>query len=450
MIAAAARLVPRQRSVAWRLRVLSVAVVAEAALLAVAGMGALAGTQDDVVRSSDQHRLHVALADADRYAAEEFLSSCQTTNPGWTTQTPVLLTYCRGTVESGGHRLLYQGAIGSATTELKRAAEDSGSDAGASQRLQGLDAQVAQYSDLVETGRANTRLDQPVGAAYLRAASTLLHQGENGAGILSRDEREPAILAQVDGLDGLDPAGDSPPVGGRALLVVTLLLATALLATLLLVQRSLRRRFRRRYNAGLAAATLVLVPFLAWMAVLVVEAGQVPLAGASQPVARWHAMEQARAQAHDAIADESLALIPGGGETAAAADAAALRRDLSGTDVAAADQRFDSTRAAIRTDVDAGRLGAGIARLSCDRGADCVHPTLEDSFGDLDRSLRGDLARDAGGLAASLGLAADGAGSVTMGGAGAVRLVPIAVALVVAVLVVLGMQPRIDEYRRAS
>jgi hypothetical protein len=46
-------------------------LVGEAVLLGLAGTAAVAGAQDAVTRSSDQRRLHLSLADADRYSAEE-------------------------------------------------------------------------------------------------------------------------------------------------------------------------------------------------------------------------------------------------------------------------------------------------------------------------------------------------------------------------------------------
>ena len=74
--------------------------------------------------------------------------------------------------------------IAASTVDLKQVATDGGSAGAEGQRFQELDAQFAEYTALIETGRADTRLGWPVGSAYLRAASATMHQAPGG--ILAR------------------------------------------------------------------------------------------------------------------------------------------------------------------------------------------------------------------------------------------------------------------------
>jgi hypothetical protein len=432
----AARTLARRLSVPRLLRALTIAVAVEAGLLALAGLGGSASAQDGVTRSADLHSLHLALADADRHAADEFLSGCKTTNPNWTTATPVQLTYCPGKVESGGDRLHYTQAILTATTDLKRVAQDSGADGGASQQLQGLDADVTRYSTLMETGRADTRLGLPVGAAYLRAASTLMHPDP--------DPKHPdttSIRAQVDALDS---AGAIP---GRVFLATALLLTIVLLATLVAGQAYLRRRFRRRYNVGLGAATLLLVPVVAWTGLLAADSGPVP----GQALDRWHNAQRAQAWAHYAAADESRALIPGGNDTAFRHDVGELSALIAGTPVEPAvsgPHGLVRTQQAMSNMVKKGQLGDAIVLLSRGNPAGCDPNGFEGCFARLDQQLDALIRNAADQLTRGLGLVLGAAGSVDTGASGAIRLLPAAVGLAVVLLVGLGLRPRIDEYRR--
>jgi hypothetical protein len=433
-----------------RLWLLAALLVAEAVLLGLAGTGTVAAAQDAVTRSSDQHRLHLSLADADRYSAEEYLSNagCTTTDPGWNDAAHTKLTYCAGSVEVTGARTQYQDAMARTTAELKQVATDAGAGGQASERFQELDARLTEYTGLIETGRANTRQGYPVGGAYLRAASASMLQPGDG------------ILARVDAMDALDTT-DQGPAAGPSLPAALVVLLAALLLTLVLVHRHVSRRFRRRYNAPLAAAIAVLLPMAAWTGLLVFEVGQVPGAAQAQTLARWHDLLRADALAHDVAAEQSFALVPGGSETPVDAGMKQLGdllrteagRAAQGPEQAAAaraeaDYRLlAATHATIEQDGVAGKFGDAVELVTAGGPPGCGQRGFDGCFARFDASMSQVIQVDQGALAAGVGLGS-GPDGVSAGAGGAVRLLPLGLAAAVVLLAVGGLLPRIREYDR--
>jgi hypothetical protein len=437
--AAVARLRDHAGTTPGRLRLISVLLAGTAVVVGLAGTVGVSDAQSDVSRTSDQYRLHVALADADLQAANEFLSNCTIEDPHWVAAPTVKLTYCPGSVEIAGHRKQYLDAMNRATAGLKQVAEDSGAGSPASQQLQDLDAQVAEYGGLIEAGRVYTGLGQPVGAAYLRAASTTMHRPRDGT------------LARVDALYSRDL--ERGILERTALLTGELLLATILLMGLLMTQSSLRRRFRRRYNAPMAVATVLVVPLCIWTAVLVIEVGQVSVPAPGQTLVRWHSQQRALELAHDVAADQSLSLVPGGSSTRFDIDEkqlvtlleAGVQSAAPGAEQSAAvlalqaNDNLMCAHRAISGKVDAGQLGDAISTLSaggpeqCNLGFARYAQQLDDS---LSRASRVEETL----FDPILGLSRAGV-------AGTVRMIPLGIGLLIGILVLLGLQPRIDEYR---
>jgi hypothetical protein len=338
--------------------------------------------------------------------------------------------------------------MSSTTAELKQVATDAGGGSQASQRFQELDAQLTQYTGLIETGRANTRQGFPVGGAYLRAASASMLRPGDG------------ILARVDAMDGLDASDQEPAAGAPPSLALVLLLA-ALLVTLVLVHRHVSRRFRRRYNAPLVAAVAVLLPMAGWTGALVFEAGQVPGVAQAQTLARWHGLLRADALAHDVAAEQSFALVPGGSETPvdagmkrlgvlvrAEAGRAAPGPEEAAAARAEADYRLlSTTHDTIEADGIAGRFGDAIELVTAGGPPGCGQRGFDGCFARFDASMSQVIQVDQGALAATLGLGSD-PGGVSAGAGGAVRLLPLGLGAAVALLVVAGLLPRIREYDR--
>jgi hypothetical protein len=270
---------------------MSLLLVAGCVLLWLAGSSTVVTAQSKVEsighRSGpaviDAQKIHGALADADRSAANAFLS---------------------GNVENPEPRQRYERDIAVATHDLEQAAEHNTAGSQASLNLQAVIAGVAQYTGLVETARANNRQGFPVGAAYLRAASRLMHRPGDG------------ILARVDALAGSNSANASAEYSSLgfvgALLAVFFLFGALLFALLLSTQAFLRRRFRRRRNTRLLMATVLLVLLSAGMAAQAVYSYRNLQLAEQEAFPRLHDLWQARALAADANGNESLSLIARG------------------------------------------------------------------------------------------------------------------------------------------
>ena len=277
------------------LRRLSILVAVAAGMLALVGTAAVALTRNTVDSVGhrtvpaiiDSQKIHEALADADRSAANDFLS---------------------GGVEVGGPRLQYQRDIRTVTSQLEQAAEHNSVGSQGSSVLQRVSAKVTEYTGLVETARAYNRVGYPVGATYLRTASRLMHDPKTG------------ILVDIDTLDRLnnqDLGRENAQMWGAAgALAGFYLVALGLLGVLVYTHGFLRERFRRRRNPRVLAATALLLVLAGGLGVQTaftyVNLEQAQL----QAFGRLHVLWQARSLAVDANGNESLSLISRGGGAA--------------------------------------------------------------------------------------------------------------------------------------
>jgi hypothetical protein len=183
--------------------------------------------------------------------------------------------------------------MGNTSGLVAEAAQAQPADAAA---LAVLNRQVLDYQAAIEQARANNRQGFPVGAQYLRGASAEL-----------RSSALPVLDELVAA--NAERAGSRMRVGGGAVFPVVLGLA---LVGLVLAQLWLARRFHRRVNPGLLAATVVLV-----VALLASIAGLVRLADDVASIragsfADVNAAAGARIGANDAKANESLTLVARG------------------------------------------------------------------------------------------------------------------------------------------
>ena len=231
--------------------------------------------------------IYSALADADTTAAQAFLA---------------------GGLEPTDLTRRYSDDLDRATTALTSAARRTPETGRSADAIRRLSTDVARYSALVASARANNRQGLPVGAAYLSSASTL-----------SRESLQPqaqalfqAAQSEVD-----DGYGDARSSWWSALLIVLLL---ALLAALLLAQRHLSRTTHRTFNVPLLiATTLTLVLALGVGTVLVSQRAHLTEADTegSWPVAL---LAETRIAALRERGDEALTLAARSGEGALEAD----------------------------------------------------------------------------------------------------------------------------------
>lgn len=274
-----------------RLRLLSIILVVGTALVWLLAAAAIIGARAEVdlvgQRSVPQaiaaQRMHAALSDADRLAANDFLL---------------------GATGSSEPRQEYLLDITTATQQLEKISELNGAGGPMSTQLQDIASLLTQYTGLVETARANARVGYPVGSAYLRRASDLMHRPRDG------------ILVRVDALDTLGPnrlATDQTTLW--ILLGTTAAFFAAGLALLVLLastQRFLRRRFRRRRSYQLLAAGTLTAVLLVSIAAQALTTYRNLALTETDSYPRLHNLWHIRSLAADANADQSLSLITRG------------------------------------------------------------------------------------------------------------------------------------------
>lgn len=287
------------RTTPGRLRLQSLLVACAALALLCTGSGGVVAVlvtetnihQRTVREIVGVQRLHAWLAAADRSAANSYLSG-------------------------GGEMTLpqqqYEADVAAASRELEQAAGyQSGADP-VGRQLAAISQSFGEYTRLVDTAMVQHRLGNPDGMTALRSASELMHSTKDG------------ILAQVEGVERLCAAELNQAnlilAIASGVLAAFGLSAVGAFCLLVWTQRFVRRKFRRRRNKRLLAATL---------AVLVVSTGTgFGVYGARQSIVEsqgeyarllnlWHA----RSLAYDANGATSLFLIAGapGGATSDAA-----------------------------------------------------------------------------------------------------------------------------------
>ncbi len=160
--------------------------------------------------------------------------------------------FISGGIEPASLRGAYNSAIATASKSLVRAASGPQSDQ-AQADLDTIAELLPVYAATVETARTNNRLGNPVGSAYLGEASNLMRETILPAAQRLFDVRHEEISDK-------DNRYTRPPWTAYAL-------ATLTLAALGGSQLWLARRSRRRFNLGLLVASGLVVVSLLWMLV---------------------------------------------------------------------------------------------------------------------------------------------------------------------------------------
>ncbi len=208
--------------------------------------------------------------------------------------------FLSGSLEPNELRARYDNQIAEATARLAQAGTQAGADVVTADRIADIGAQLPVYAGLIERARTNNRQGLPLGVAYLRRASELMQNS-----ILP--EAEELQRRQADRLDEAYRRAESVPVAALTVCAMSL-------AGLIWAQVFLFRRTHRIFNIGLAAATgTMLVGLLWWTLTGVISAGY--LQGSlrhSQSVS--DALGPAQIAALQARATESLALVARNGD----------------------------------------------------------------------------------------------------------------------------------------
>jgi hypothetical protein len=218
--------------------------------------------------------LYRSLSDADATAAAAFLSSGA--------EPPQL-------------RQRYLDDIASASSALARTAVSSDAEQAPVERIANA---LPVYSGLVETARTQNRLGLPVGAAYLREASTLM-----------RGTLLPAAhdLYQIETAKLADDRSRAASFPWLALLLILLTLAGLVVTQVYLV-----RRTQRLLNVGLVVATAAGAALLLWVSLAWVGVHANLNAADRDGSAQVQAVAGVRIAALQARADEALTLVARG------------------------------------------------------------------------------------------------------------------------------------------
>jgi hypothetical protein len=271
-------------------RMALVAVVLVVALLAVGVTASKAASEQQArlqaVRSHTEpladaaQRIYLALSFANTTAATTFLS---------------------GGVDPNDVRDRYDAAIGQASAGLVTASNGvAPTDTNSLTLLTDLSNQLAVYTEIVATARANNRAGRPVGVAYLSESSALMEQYILPSAQRLYASQSAAVIASGR---SIGPSWDV--IAAAVLVLVLLVLAQVLLA----------RRSHRRLNPGLVLASALMAVLVVWLTV----AGQVSAHAAA--AARTEGGEPlgkavtARILAQQARADEILGLLKRGTDT---------------------------------------------------------------------------------------------------------------------------------------
>ena len=220
--------------------------------------------------------MYAALSAIDAAAATAFLSSGM--------QTPPM-------------RARYQQALAGAASALADATAGA-TDADTRTAVAEISVQLATYTGLVESARANNLQGGPIGSAYLREASSLMQTKlrPGAERIYTRN-----LVAVRDG----ERAVGSAPTTGLVLLGVVL---TAIgVGSVVLLART-----NRQFNLGLVvAATLALISIVSILVATRLVSGDIERARV-EGTARFEQLAKARILAQQARTDETLELISRG------------------------------------------------------------------------------------------------------------------------------------------
>jgi hypothetical protein len=239
--------------------------------------------------------LYASLSDADATAATTFLT---------------------GGLEPPARRERYAGDVRTASGRLATLARQAGGSAQTRAAVRTLATQLPLYSGLVEIARTDNRQGFPVGAAYLRQASTLM-----------REQLLPAA-GRLYEVEARRLSGDYRSGVSAGTLLAVIAVVCAMLGLLAAVQVYLARLTHRTFNVPTGLATALVLALGAWMIVGLIgeqnALGRAQRTG-SDPV---QVLSAVRILALRAQGDEGLALVARGGGEASLTDLDAVTRRL--------------------------------------------------------------------------------------------------------------------------
>ena len=355
-------------------------------------------------------------------------------------------------------RRRYLAAVAAAGRQLADVSGSAESSPVARRAVRTISERLPEYTGLVESARANNAQGFPVGAAYLRKASATMHN---------------EILPAATDLyrDAARQLRDNYEAGTSTLTLTLVLVAgLGMLALLVVVQIFVRRRSNRLLNLGLVAATVLVIGLLGWTLIRFAGAHDALNRAQERGSDSVEVLSSARILTLRAQNNENLALIERGTGDVYVAEFERLMNQLGGTDgksgllgyaATIADRTGDGSRiralapqftalrdlhSQVRAKDDGGAYTQAVA-LSVGTSND----TMAASFGEagpgqeltavdkLEHALQDDIARSQVRLASAAQDARSGYGVLEVA-------IPV-FAVIAGLLVLLGLERRIGEYR---
>jgi hypothetical protein len=346
--------------------VVSVIAVAVAAGCVIAGL--VCGAQLD--GRIAEHNAVLDRSEPLAYAAQNLYAALSATDAAAAT------AYLSG-IETPRQRAKYQQALADAASALADASAGA-TNADTRKAVAEISAQLAAYTGLVESARANNRQELAVGSAYLREASWLMQTTPlPGAERISTGN-----LAAVD--EDQRAVGSAPIVG--LVLLVLVLVAIGVGSV------TLSRRTNRQFNLGLVVAAAVVVLVIGWIVVATRLAAGAIEESRTEGTAMFGQLAKARILAQQARTDEILQLIAHGDVTAGEESFKARINDLGtllGTEPSAAADGVAKWTASHRKQVEfylGGDYPAAVTQaIGTDPGASAAQ------FGIVESSLRDEI-----------------------------------------------------------
>jgi hypothetical protein len=238
--------------------------------------------------SLDAQQIYSRLSDANDAAATSFLV---------------------GGIEPATTRQRYLADISAASAGTEKATAQVGpGEEQAARDLAAIAAGLPAYTQEMGNADADSRLALPLGSAYLREASGLMHD---------------TLLPKAKDLYAAENAslsGASAQATGLPLFCVTAVIGLAVCYLLYRASRWLRGRTNRVLNVGLLAAGALVVLSLAWLAAAYLGARSDLLHAQARGSATVEAVAQVGIVAQEAHDDESLTLIDNTGDDSYQAD----------------------------------------------------------------------------------------------------------------------------------
>jgi hypothetical protein len=326
-----------------------------------------------------------------------------------------------GGLEPPAKRARYLHDLRVASESLTALTREGGTSASAPAALRTVADELPIYSGLVETARANNRQGFPIGAAYLRQAAGLLTSS-----ILPAADRLYATEAQR--------LNDDYRKGTSSASLVVLVAAIAVaLVLLLLTQRFVARISHRILNILLVLATVALAAVSAWAVIGLLSEQNALATAQSKGSDSVELLSAANVLLSRAQGDLSLALVSRGTDVSDREDLTRVKHVLATSGLAGRIGRGFPAYLSVSNRVqgleDDGQLGPAIA----------LEPTASNMSDDLGKGL---AARTTAAQKRFTTSAADASSALS----GLGLAIPLVTALA-AILALLGLRQRINEYR---